>query len=30
VIEPVDEWVSVYRSGRERFQALYPALRALS
>jgi xylulokinase len=30
VIEPVDDWVSVYRSGRERFQALYPALRALS
>jgi xylulokinase len=29
VIEPIDEWVEVYRSGRERFQALYPALRAL-
>jgi len=29
VIEPVDAWVEVYRGGRERFQALYPALRAL-
>jgi xylulokinase len=29
VIEPVDEWVEVYRSGRERFRALYPALRAI-
>jgi xylulokinase len=29
VIEPVDEWVEVYRAGRERFRALYPALRAV-
>jgi xylulokinase len=27
VIEPVPEWVEVYREGRERFRALYPALR---
>jgi xylulokinase len=26
-IEPVPEWVGVYREGRERFRALYPALR---
>ena len=24
-----DEWVSVYREGREHFRALYPALRAV-
>ena len=30
VIEPVDEWVEVYREGRERFRALYPALRAIT
>ena len=29
VIEPVPEWVEVYREGRERFRELYPALRAL-
>jgi xylulokinase len=29
VIEPVDEWVSVYREGRDRFRALYPALKAV-
>ncbi|HET7050559.1 MAG TPA: xylulokinase [Solirubrobacteraceae bacterium] len=29
VIEPVDDWVEVYPEGRERFRALYPALRAL-
>jgi xylulokinase len=27
VIEPVPEWVDVYREGRARFRALYPALR---
>ncbi len=27
-VEPVAEWVEVYREQRERFQALYPALRA--
>jgi xylulokinase len=26
-IEPVDEWVEVYRQQRERYRALYPALR---
>jgi xylulokinase len=26
-IDPVPEWVEVYRDGRERFRALYPALR---
>ncbi|MGD0198013.1 MAG: xylulokinase [Solirubrobacteraceae bacterium] len=26
-IEPIAEWVEVYRSARERFRALYPALR---
>jgi xylulokinase len=29
VIEPVDEWVEVYQEGRERFRALYPAIRAV-
>ena len=29
VIEPVPEWVEPYREGRERFRALYPALRDL-
>ena len=29
LIEPVDEWVEVYRDGRERFRALYPALRTI-
>ncbi len=29
-IEPVADWVEEYRSGRQRFQALYPALKALS
>ena len=28
-IEPVDEWVEVYREGRERFRALYPAIRGV-
>ncbi len=27
-IEPVPEWIEPYREGRERFRALYPALRA--
>ncbi len=27
-IEPVPEWIEPYRAGRERFRALYPALRA--
>ncbi len=27
VVEPVPEWVEAYRAGRERFRALYPALR---
>jgi xylulokinase len=27
VVEPVDEWIEPYRAGRERFRALYPALR---
>jgi xylulokinase len=27
-IEPVPEWIEPYRTGRERFRALYPALRA--
>jgi xylulokinase len=29
MVEPVDEWVEVYRDRRERFRALYPALRAV-
>ncbi len=28
-IEPVAEWIEPYREQRERFQALYPALKAL-
>ena len=28
VVEPVAEWVEPYREARERFVALYPALRA--
>jgi xylulokinase len=28
-VEPVPEWVEVYRKGRERFRALYPALRGV-
>jgi xylulokinase len=28
-VEPVPEWVEVYREGRERFRALYPALKAV-
>jgi xylulokinase len=28
-IEPVDEWVEIYREKRERYRALYPALRSL-
>ena len=28
-VEPVPEWVDAYRAQRERFRALYPALRAL-
>jgi xylulokinase len=27
-IEPVPDWIEPYRAGRERFRALYPALRA--
>ncbi len=27
-IEPVSEWIAPYRAARERFRALYPALRA--
>jgi xylulokinase len=27
LIEPVSEWISPYRTARERFRALYPALR---
>ena len=29
-IEPVPEWVDVYRAERERFRALYPALRGVA
>jgi xylulokinase len=29
LVEPVAAWVEPYRAARERFQALYPALRAL-
>jgi xylulokinase len=29
VVEPVPEWVEAYRVGRERFRALYPALRGV-
>jgi xylulokinase len=29
-VEPVAEWVEPYREARERFRALYPALRAVS
>jgi xylulokinase len=28
-VDPVPEWVEVYREGRERFRALYPALRRI-
>jgi xylulokinase len=28
-IEPVPEWVSVYRRQRDRYRALYPALQAV-
>jgi xylulokinase len=28
-VEPVAEWIDPYREGRERFRALYPALRAV-
>jgi xylulokinase len=28
-IDPVPEWIEAYRSGHERFQALYPALRSV-
>ena len=28
-IDPVPEWVEVYRQQRERFRALYPALRGV-
>ncbi len=30
IIEPVAEWIEPYREARERFRALYPALRPLS
>ena len=29
IVEPVDAWVEPYRAARERFVALYPALRAV-
>jgi sugar (pentulose or hexulose) kinase len=29
-IDPVPEWVGIYRDQRERFRALYPALKALN
>jgi xylulokinase len=29
-IEPVSEWVDAYKEQRERFRALYPALKAVS
>ena len=29
IVEPVESWVEPYREGRERFRALYPALRAV-
>jgi xylulokinase len=29
-VEPVAEWIEPYREARERFRALYPALRAVS
>jgi len=28
-IEPVPDWIEIYRQGRERFRALYPALRSI-
>jgi xylulokinase len=28
-VEPVAEWIAPYREGRERFRALYPALRSV-
>jgi xylulokinase len=28
-VEPVDAWIEPYREGRERFRALYPALRSV-
>jgi len=30
VVEPVEAWIEPYREARERFRALYPALRGLS
>ena len=30
MVEPVVEWIEPYREARERFRALYPALRAVS
>jgi xylulokinase len=30
VVEPVAEWIEPYREARERFVALYPALRAVA
>jgi xylulokinase len=29
VVEPVADWVEPYREARERFRALYPALRSV-
>ena len=29
LIEPVPEWIEPYREQRERYRALYPALKAL-
>ena len=28
-VEPVEEWIEPYREARERFRALYPALRSV-
>ena len=28
-VEPVAEWIEAYREGRERFRALYPALKSV-
>jgi xylulokinase len=29
LVEPVDAWIEPYREGRDRFRALYPALRSV-
>jgi xylulokinase len=28
-VEPVADWIEPYREGRERFRALYPALKGV-